>query len=177
MFQAYFEEQYTYDIAVRGVDLEEEDGELIVEVFDHMGDLGTEKQATKSAEVMSQELQFKGERPFLFNKTKYCSSAFTLWDNEGEIASEEQEELRLHWVQLAGISAMVEKSFSDVEATDLPGILLADEVGVGKSAQIMGFIAFLLQVKYMETSNASQPQVVSKCPLCLFTNQIDLHSF
>ena len=43
-----------------------------------------------------------------------------------------------------------------------PGILLADGVGVGKTAQVMGFIAFLQSVYHAQKLGGMPPPIIGE---------------
>ncbi|KAF9494556.1 hypothetical protein BDN71DRAFT_1507539 [Pleurotus eryngii] len=75
-------------------------------------------------------------------------------------------EQRLLWHQLAGTHAMVGKMWTEKLADKPPGTLLADNVGVGKTAQVMACIAFIQQVYLIEralkkgNTNLRRPPII-----------------
>ena len=75
---------------------------------------------------------------------------------------EGMQALGLLWHQLVGVASMANKVWSS-ECTDLAyGMLLADEVGVGKTAQVMGFIAFTQLVYQLEQQGKAHPPLLHK---------------
>ena len=52
----------------------------------------------------------------------------------------------LSWSQLVGVSAIVDRLFSSTVGPSPQGVLLADEVGLGKTAHSIALIAFLNQI-------------------------------
>jgi len=60
--------------------------------------------------------------------------------------------LGLHWHQLAGIHSIVCTIFIATEDLSHPcGVLIGDEVGLGKTAQAIGVIAFLNMVIFLQS--------------------------
>jgi len=103
--------------------------------------------------MLSNELGFIDHRPTMFAEKRIQGVNCHTWDLDAETTKTlETVDLRLEWVQLAGIHAMVKKTWDIAERTEGRGrgVLLADEVGVGKTAQAMGFIAFINQIGYLE---------------------------
>lgn len=54
--------------------------------------------------------------------------------------------LSLLWHQHVSIASIIEKIWQTDNINSVPGVLLADEVGVGKTAQVIGTIAFMINV-------------------------------
>ncbi|KIJ64987.1 hypothetical protein HYDPIDRAFT_28327 [Hydnomerulius pinastri MD-312] len=102
-------------------------------------------------------LNFPGGRPTLFNEFRSLSDK-SVWDESDGCATafnasnSDMTSLSLLWHQCAGIAALAGKVFTDQPGGPhpgrVPGVLIADEVGVGKTALVMGFIAFLIDVWY-----------------------------
>ncbi|KDQ27212.1 hypothetical protein PLEOSDRAFT_1106091 [Pleurotus ostreatus PC15] len=69
--------------------------------------------------------------------------------------------ISLLWHQLVGVAAIVANMFFGDRVTSAPmsGVLLADGVGVGKTAQVMATIAFLQQVELIEQVEAVRDRV------------------
>jgi len=63
------------------------------------------------------------------------------------------EELSLLWHQRVGVAALVEKIWQ-ADATDAednqPGVLIADEVGVGKTVLTVGALAFMIDAYWCQ---------------------------
>lgn len=105
-------------------------------------------------------LQFPGGKPALFaeyqSKTGLC-----VWDEASASKfvqdNEDMEPLALLWHQRVGVAAMVDKIWSAKKSDEeVPGILIADEVGIGKTALTMGFIAFLIDAFWVQEVKASR---------------------
>ena len=63
--------------------------------------------------------------------------------------------LHLLWHQLVGISSIIKKTFTAEPVERLPSsVLIADAVGVGKTALTMGIIAFIINAFYMQEGMA-----------------------
>lgn len=154
--------EYTFDVLGNG---DEADAELNME----LGDLGTEVESRFSAEQLAAGLCFPHHRPAVFNERKFLYSTLDLWSDESiQLLKDEamqSEELKLEWVQLAGIAAMVRQTFSDRISEESPsGILIADTVGMGKSAMVMGFLSLLMQlVEGAGRDNSGLPPIIGKC--------------
>jgi hypothetical protein len=154
LYNSHFEAiKSAYDI-----DGAEEGGELAAdeEMNEALGDVGTEEETKKSAEDLAAVLGFPDLRPIEFNKVKFKYSTLDLWEPEHLQIEGQKEDVALVWAQLAGVSAMVRKTFYEkVRETVAPGVLLADVMGMGKSALVMSYMAFVMQV-YMAAQNEVQ---------------------
>lgn len=93
-------------------------------------------------------LHFPEGRPSLFAHFRSISRKCA-WDEalEKDFVKDNPDMLpvALQWHQRVGVAALVHK-FWEVEKHPggVPGVLLADDVGVGKTALIMGMIAFII---------------------------------
>lgn len=71
-------------------------------------------------------------------------------DNDGvlplgaDIHPESGEKLRLRWHQLVGVASILDRCFFDEITPNPPGVLLADDVGLGKTLQVMGVISMIM---------------------------------
>jgi hypothetical protein len=131
----------------------------IEELRKALADLGMEDQIKMTANAMANDLGFMDAWPVSFNEKKYKFVVADMWDKEDE-GSGEMEQLKLEWVQLDGVHLMVMKAFTSKPQTmKAPGVLLANEVGMGKMAQIMAFIAFLLEVKVADDEKKNRPMM------------------
>lgn len=79
--------------------------------------------------------------------------------------------IHLLWHQLVGVAAIIATMFFGAKVTSAPmsGVLLADGVGVGKTAQVMATIAFLQQLVLIEQVQAvreklNRPPIIRECP-------------
>ena len=76
--------------------------------------------------------------------------------------------LGLHWHQLAGIYSIVHTIFIATE--DLShscGVLIGDEIGLRKTAQAIGVIAFLNMVIFLQSEQKPLLPVLSECSVSL----------
>ena len=111
-------------------------------------DPGVEVEARLSPEVLARALGFPQNLPLLFN-ARYHKGGATEWDNR--IAFREAESSPdltpnvLHWHQLAGVHATIRRLLSAKASSLVPGILIADEVGLGKTVQSLATIAWLTE--------------------------------
>jgi hypothetical protein len=125
-------------------------------------DLGTGEFATKSEGELMTLLAWPQGRPPIF--AKYQSvHGWTEWDDdhvqkfaeENASINPEMKLLKLIWHQLGGVSSIFSKLWTACDG-HVPGMLLADGVGLGKTTQVMGTIAGIIQVWKGEQI---QPQV------------------
>jgi hypothetical protein len=128
------------------------------EAWQDLADLGVAKFVQHSEEALSLLLNFPDGCPTLFAKLRSVSG-LCAWDvdNTKQFVSgnPDMKPLRLLWHQLVGVASIVDKAFSaePVEA-GLPGILVADAVGVGKTALTMGVVAFIIDAFYAQEAAA-----------------------
>jgi hypothetical protein len=142
--------------------------ELWNDACNDSGDMGVTDMKTKTEEELCSLLSFQYGRPVNWNAFCSESKAVTAWDQTDDAGKFEKggvgmTELRLLWHQLVGVAAMADKAWQ----TKAPfGILLADEVGVGKTAQVMAFISFLQLVHQCEVNGQPRPPLLGKshCP-------------
>jgi TATA-binding protein-associated factor len=135
----------------------------------NVGDFGMEIEAKMDPKQLARALGFKNHLPFSFNpyRHKFGTSP---WDNESlfKFATDEPlpqfiDFLKLHWHQLAGIHSIVRSVFLENPDDSHPtGVLIGDEVGLGKTAQSIAFIAFLNQVLYVQSKGLSPPPILGK---------------
>jgi len=141
-----------------------------------LGDCGVDRMKMKSSEELSAMLGFPDGRPATWSCIRSTDPVLNPWDHPerfpgftdeqtdsgtqvlGHRVPDNCQSLQLLWHQLCGIASMVEKTFVDKEKSDMPGIILADAVGVGKTAQIMGYIAFLQLVYRCERPGSVVPR-------------------
>ncbi|KAG2063203.1 hypothetical protein BDR04DRAFT_1164116, partial [Suillus decipiens] len=125
-------------------------------VWDSSNDLGVDEFKNLNDVALNHLLQFPDGRPALFaefrSKTRKCS-----WDNDASKdfvkSNSDMVPLSLLWHQRVGVAAIVDKIWQPAvspPAVDVPGILIADEVGVGKTALVMGTIAFTIDAYWVE---------------------------
>jgi hypothetical protein len=129
-------------------------------------DPGVEVEAKMSPDQLSLNLGFKDQLSFQFNKYHH-SKGFSTWDSPslfkpGQPHPDIQPQ-GLHYHQLAGVHALIRKVFSD-KPNEGPcqGILLADEVGLGKTAIAIAVMAFLSHLVLLQASEAPLSPIISK---------------
>lgn len=126
------------------------------ECFDDLGDLGVDKESKMSTEALMKELGIfhLAKQTFpAFNPLRHTEGK-SAWDSPKDFIEGAPgiEDLRLRWHQLAGIHALISRGLEG------QGVLLADDVGIGKTAQIMGQIAFVMMtVLTQQNKKASIP--------------------
>jgi TATA-binding protein-associated factor len=156
-----------------------EDGELnldegsIVELWNEAcndsGDMGVERMQTKTEEELCNLLSFHNGRPINWNSFRSVTNSATAWEELDEVArakfetgGDDMQELSLLWHQLVGVASLAVKAWGTDTRHAPFGILLADEVGVGKTAQVMAFIALLQLVNQCEVNGQSRPPILGE---------------
>lgn len=131
-------------------------------------DPGVEIEFGMAYEQLSKNLDFRKGLPFVFN-TKRHTSGYTAWDPkfaslfDPKLRAESMEDLRLHWHQLAGVHAIVRMIFTpEPEPSHCTGVLLADEVGLGKTFQACTTIGFLGELAVRQLKKLTLPPIIGK---------------
>lgn len=129
-------------------------------------DLGVEVEAFMSPEQLVSKLGFKDARPFQFNKYRHRSGAVP-WDAGSEAlfsvgpSNDALQEIALHWHQLAGVHAIVRNVFkAEPSQARCAGVLCADEVGLGKTALAIAFLAFLSNTIWHKNKGRPPPPIL-----------------
>ncbi|KAG6903164.1 hypothetical protein DXG01_000613, partial [Tephrocybe rancida] len=68
--------------------------------------------------------------------------------------------LRLHWHQLAGISAVIRMLFFPDPTKSCGGALITDDVGLGKTFQAAGTIALLADIRERQQRHEALPPII-----------------
>lgn len=127
-------------------------------------DLGLEIEAHMNTDDISAALGFQSGRPFLFNPYKH-SRGFSTWTNPGPFEDHDNPDLQplsLHPHQLSGLHSIIRTSFSSSPASEgSAGKLIADEVGLGKTAIVIATIAFLSHMTTLQLGEKSLPPILS----------------
>ncbi|KAG2361110.1 P-loop containing nucleoside triphosphate hydrolase protein [Suillus spraguei] len=102
----------------------------------------------------SEDLGVDGGKPALFAEF-HLKRGLCAWDEASTSKfveeNDDMEPLSLLWHQRVGVAAIVDKIWSATKSDDeVPGILIADEVGVGKTALTMGLIAFVIDAFWVQ---------------------------
>jgi hypothetical protein len=104
------------------------------------------------------------------NKTTAWShpAEFAVLDSLPDPSISEFVPQRAKWVQLAGIASAIKLLFTSSTGLAPRGILIADEVGVGKTLHALGIIAFINQIVQGRAANIHDPPILSSVHLsCL----------
>jgi hypothetical protein len=127
-------------------------------------DLGVEYEVKLDSKTLWTRLGFEGGIPFQFNSHRHKTGALA-WDNLSMFSdanSSDLEKLQLHWHQLCAVHAIVRKTFTDQASSDgCTGLLIADEVGLGKTAVSIAVIAFLNHARRLSIGGSALPHILS----------------
>uniref|UniRef100_A0A0W0GC69 Uncharacterized protein n=1 Tax=Moniliophthora roreri TaxID=221103 RepID=A0A0W0GC69_MONRR len=133
------------------------------------GDLGMENVAAMGPAELSSALGFlKDNLPSQFNPLRH-KLGFNSWDNPQDFQSDDSSIppactlSQLHWHQLAGVYSFISNTFTESACPDAcNGMLIADEVGLGKTALCISIIAFLNQAVMMDRTDLPRPPILEK---------------
>lgn len=131
-------------------------------------DPGVELEMGLSPEQLDFNLGWLGGRSFFFNKYRH-RAGLSAWDpanarlyNAAYAATcEDMEELIPHWHQRVGVHSMGHMMFKPTpDPNALNGVLVADEVGLGKTFQAVGLIAFLAEAVVRQELNKKHVPII-----------------
>ncbi|KAK2464608.1 hypothetical protein APHAL10511_003397 [Amanita phalloides] len=131
------------------------------------GYMGVEEMSKKSMEELSGVLSFQEDWPFIWNHFKQMDNVSNVWEAaraDGELYVQGGEGMELVWLlwhQLAGVVVMVSKVWV-AEGKKMFRAMLADDVGVGKTVQVMAMIAFTQLMYECEQQKQLRPVLISK---------------
>ncbi|KAG6852776.1 hypothetical protein C0991_009199 [Blastosporella zonata] len=141
---------------------------LTAELCHAEADFGVETEASLSPAVLGYHLGFgPNGLPPAFIPHRHITGV-TPWDDPSAFSNPKSKTLtmsKLHWHQLAGVHAIVRKVFT--QAPDLnhtTGVLVGDEVGLGKTAQALTLLAFLNLVITAQEADGPLPHIMLKYP-------------
>ncbi|KJA15384.1 hypothetical protein HYPSUDRAFT_207935 [Hypholoma sublateritium FD-334 SS-4] len=112
------------------------------------GDTGVEYEARMSPTQLAENLGFFQDIPLLFNNHRRMDG-LNPWTSPAAFVENAQNipflvNLDFHWHQLAGVHAVIRICFAEKPSPNLcTGVLISDEVGLGKTYQAATVIAFL----------------------------------
>lgn len=138
-------------------------------------DPGVEVESSLTPEDLSNNLGFVQGLPLLFSTFRH-RGGFTAWDSTkahlfdpSEAANnQEMGPIALHWHQLAGVHAIIRSCFSPKPNPGYhPGMLIADEVGLGKTFQSATTIAVLSDLILRQQQHHPLPPIISEFLLSL----------
>ena len=136
-----------------------------------------EEEATMTLGEVMRNLGF-GEKglPFSFNQYRH-TAGFSPWNldhrslfqvPQGSQPSPGIETLRLHSHQLSGVHAIIRRIFTKTpDANNCRGMLIADEVGLGKTFEACTILAFLSELSIKQSKKLTIPPMISTLPLFL----------
>ena len=131
--------------------------------LDESGSLGVGPEMSMTPDQLADDLGFKDGLPFLFINYRH-KTGLVAWDNAdvfNNLSDPDIIPLRLHWHQLAGIHAIIRQSFSAERGTIAkPGLLVADDVGLGKTGIAIAMMAFLAHVISLSQLEQPMPKVI-----------------
>lgn len=121
----------------------------------------------KTTEELSNLLGFLDARPVNWNSYRAADNLVSPWDEASEEVRASFKNggpgmvpLKLLWHQLCGVAAIIDRIWTAEETPNVHGILLADDVGVGKTAQVMACIAFIQFVFQLEVRQQARPPII-----------------
>lgn len=130
-------------------------------------DMGVEYEAKMTPAQLGANLGFINGLPLLFNRLRR-TDGLTTWTSpevfryKGK-APAEIENLELHWHQLAGVHAIIRMCFGEKPSSGhCIGVLVADEVGLGKTYQSATVIAFLADSVLRQKEGLNVPPLLSE---------------
>jgi hypothetical protein len=111
-------------------------------------DLGMGDESSMNSETIAARLGFlRNSLPHQFNRHRH-RMGLTSWTNPEDFQDPSSANLQrtsLHWHQLAGVHSIIRSTFSPERnmCGHCTGMLVCDEVGLGKTALVIATIAFL----------------------------------
>ncbi|KAG6819600.1 hypothetical protein H0H93_010369 [Arthromyces matolae] len=153
--------------------IDQDDQEIALDVSDDKqtlndagGDFGVDIEHRLSLVQLLLALGWKDGLPPIFNAYRHRRGE-NPWDKPQLFDHSEQDlqtgilfKFSLHWHQLAGVHSLVRSSFTS-EPSSSVGILIADEVGLGKTAQAVAYIAFMNMVISLQQAKRKLPKVLT----------------
>ena len=143
----------------------------VIGPWDHSpngGDTGVEYEARMTPTQLSENLGFIQRIPFLFNNHRRIDGLNPWASPKAFVANDENTpfltNLNLHWHQLAGVHAIIRKCFAEKPSPNIcAGVLISDEVGLGKTYQAATVIAFLADAALRQKTTVHViPPILSK---------------
>lgn len=130
-------------------------------------DLGMEVEAHLTPDALAARLYFlKWRLPHQFNPHRH-KSGITAWDSPDSFIDDDAPlppslvPIALHWHQLSGAHSIVRNTFAkDPSIDQCTGMLICDEVGLGKTALALSTIAFLNQIVVLQQGGQALPAIL-----------------
>jgi hypothetical protein len=134
-------------------------------------DMGVQAYASMSPESIHTELGWlNGFDAPSFQPFRHADGVRTGWSHPAEFGNLDTRDpipspgfipQRAKWVQLCGIASIISLIFTEAEVPKPGGILLADEVGVGKTLHALGVCAFINQIIQGRAAGIPDPPILS----------------
>jgi TATA-binding protein-associated factor len=126
-------------------------------------DLGMEIEAKMSPDTLAQNIGLKGGLPLMFYPHRHKSGA-NVWDSPKLFDKKDSLlDSKLLWSQLSGLHSVLRNCFtSDPKVKDQSSMLIADEVGLGKTTLALSIIATLNQFIAQQKEGVSPPPILRK---------------
>lgn len=139
------------------------DDELVAPCELEGGDLGVAKWAKWDLDRLCNHLGFLSGRPALFAAWRSKSGIEVYLE---DVEEADREEFVLMWHQVVANAAMSEGFWTSAPVSEpgaVPGMLLADSVGLGKTVEMMGLMAMIIQTRQAELQEKGvRAHVISK---------------
>ena len=138
-----------------------------LEQLSNSGDIGVEYEAQMTPTQLAENLGFVEGIPLLFNDLRRIDG-LNPWKSPEAFTDTPENlpflmNLTLHWHQLVGVHAIIRKCFAEQPSPDLcTGVLVSDEVGLGKTYQAATVIAFLADAAMRQKANLAMPPILSE---------------
>ncbi|TFK60185.1 hypothetical protein BDN72DRAFT_779739 [Pluteus cervinus] len=131
-------------------------------------DPGVEFESQLSRVSLLHNLGFKNGRPLMFNAIRH-QNGLNPWDSPFPEAIDgivpNTVPLNLHWHQLAAIHAILRNNFTKNPNPDAAcGILITDEVGLGKTFQATGLMAHISELVQRQQKGEVLPPIIAENP-------------
>jgi len=123
--------------------------------------------------LITHDLEFRNDLPILFNILRHIEGLNALRPEIHHLFKETKPKLQelyilplfLHWHQVVGICTIICKVFSVQLTQNVLGVLLADEVGLGKTFHISTVIVFLMELVQHQQKKLPLPLII--CMHCI----------
>lgn len=152
------------------ISLEDQHPSLGVKFGGHNDDSdpGVEIESSMPHTILAENLGFPGGLPLLFNKYRHRdglspwdATSAHLFDDDAAQYSEDMTPFVPHWHQLAGTHAVLRKIFqSKPDGHACTGMLIADDVGLGKTCQATMVIAALADAVQLQRDGKRLPPLL-----------------
>ena len=142
------------------------------ELFDSQ-DMGVEEYSKMSPETIRKQLGWANgfDAPSFqpFRHPDVTRLQYTAWSHPQEFSALDTTSVeppapfikqRVKWVQLVGIASIAKLMFTEDSNPKPIGILLADEVGVGKTLHSLGICAFINQIAQGRATETPDPPIL-----------------